>query len=323
MAASISDGVFEDFAGQDVDALLAEVGRDVFGGAATVAGCLPAALDEQSFDAARVQAFADLVFEGAFEDPPFEAVRGGVSVAGDFAAHDEFVRVEAGRQEAVGAMLFDEGADLFEGADFFAVARRGAAGFAQPGLAASGGGVPGLGGAPAGDAPEGGEVSGSGDESKAPDHALDLAVGALWQVVGGELVDEVAHALAHEWLGLGERFEKGDAGFAVGVHGGRGDGADEVAGRVEVVERFDAAHACARVNGDVRDAQFLAGGVFGVGVLHHLLEGVFAAGEENQFPVGGRADDEAFGLPRWGGAMVSGALFVSLAGVVSGIFERC
>ena len=246
-----------------------------------------------------------------------------MAITGDFAAHDEFVRVEAGRQEAVGAMLFDEGADLFEGADFFAVARRGAAGFAQPGLAASGGGVPGLGGAPAGDAPEGGEVSGSGDESEAPDHALDLAVGALWQVVGGELVDEVAHALAHEWLGLGERFEKGDAGFAVGVHGGRGDGADEVAGRVEVVERFDAAHACARVNGDVRDAQFLAGGVFGVGVLHHLLEGVFAAGEENQFPVGGRADDEAFGLPRWGGAMVSGALFVSLAGVVSGIFERC
>ena len=140
-------------------------------------------------------------------------------------------------------MLFDEGADLFEGADFFAVARRGAAGFAQPGLAASGGGVPGLGGAPAGDAPEGGEMSGSGDESKASDHALDLAVGALGQVVGGELVDEVAHALAHEWFGLGERFEKGDAGFAVGVHGGRGDGADEVAGRVEVVERFDAAHA--------------------------------------------------------------------------------
>ena len=165
MAASRLDGVFEDFTCQDVDALLAEVGQDVFGGAAAVAGGLPAALDEQSFDAARVQAFADLVFENAFEDPPFKAVGRAVAITGDFAAHDEFVRVEAGRQEAVGAVLFDEGADLFEGADFFAVARRGAAGFAQPGFAASGGGVPGLGGAPAGDAPEGGEVSGSGDES--------------------------------------------------------------------------------------------------------------------------------------------------------------
>ena len=92
----VLDGVFEDFIGQDVDALLAEVGRDVFGGAAAVAGGLPAALDEQAFDASGIKAFADLVFEGAFEDPPFEAVGRAVAITGDFAARDEFVRVEAG-----------------------------------------------------------------------------------------------------------------------------------------------------------------------------------------------------------------------------------